>query len=548
MTSQYYEMDCGCKFPIIEASKKILGDNIPPIEIDFYNINDRCPKTYELLATGRTVGVFQLEKSLGQGWSKRLQPIDIEEISHLISIIRPGTLKSKSENSKGKLVSMTQHFVDRKHFVEEYEPIDESIAEVTNPTYSIIVYQEQAMKIAVIVAGFNPQQADQLRKAMGKKDAALMAKTRIEFIEGCKKTGIINDDKANEIFDIIEKSNRYSFNKSHGISYGTVTYWSAYAKAHFPHLFFTSYLANAENKADFKEEVNTLVNDGKSFGMNFRVPTVLEPYANFCVFDRTITAGLGNIAKIGDKKVVEIQDTIKTLEKELGKEFKNFTWPEVLLYFTTQINSEAVKNMISVGAFGHLGLYRRFMLFELGKFEILTDREVEYLKQWNFETLFDGFNLLLSSPLKIVPKRRAKLEEIAVTLRNPPNELKDSEDWISNVEKQLIGTELTCSKLDACNTSGGNCTCAQFGESSMKEFRIASVICKVSEYRPKQGKLQGQTMAYITLKDSTGSCDAVAFPVKYKELDFLLFEGNTICAIGKKTESGTLQINNVIQL
>jgi DNA polymerase-3 subunit alpha len=546
--TEYYEMDCGCKFPILDGNKKSLGDNIPPIEIDFDNINERCPKTYELLASGRTVGVFQLEKSLGQGWSRRLQPIDVEEISHLISIIRPGTLKSKMENAKGKLVSMTEHFVDRKHFREEFEPIDESISEITDATYSIIVYQEQAMNIAKLVAKFTLEQADQLRRAMGKKDAALMAKTRIEFISGCKTAGIITDEKANEIFDIIEKSNRYSFNKSHGVSYGKVTYWSAYAKAHFPHLFFTSYLANAENKADSKDEVNTLVNDGRSFGMEFRTPTVLEPYGNFTVFDKTITCGLGNIAKIGDKKVTEIQETIKILEETLEKKFENFSWFEVMIYFTIEINSEAIKNLISVGAFGHLGIYRRYMLFEFSKLEVLTDREITFIRNSNCNSLIEGFEMLLSSSMKIVPKRIVKLKETLESLRNPPNELKDNEDWISNVEKQLIGTELTCSKLDGCNTSGGNCICSQFNDSSLREYRIAAVLAKISEYRPKQGKLQGQVMAYVTLKDSSGSCDAVAFPAKFKELDFLLFEGNTVCVIGKKTDSGSLQINDVIQL
>ncbi len=546
--TEYYEMSCGCKFPIINASKIDLGDGIPSIEIDFYNINERCPITYALLATGKTVGVFQLEKSLGQGWSKRLQPIDIEEISHLISIIRPGTLKSKMENKDGKMISMTQHFVDRKHLVEEYEPIDESIRDITEPTYSIIVYQEQAMSIAKLVAGFTLQQADQLRKAMGKKDAALMAKTRIEFISGCKTVGIITDEKANEIFDIIEKSNRYSFNKSHGVSYGKITYWTAYAKAHFPHLFFNSYLANAENKADYKEEIDTLVNDGKAFGMTFRPPSILEPHGNFRVYNKTIRFGLGNIAKIGDKKVIDIQETILSIEKSLGKEFKNLTWFEILIYFTTEINAEAVKNLISVGAFGHLGMYRRYMLFEYSKFETLTDREIAYIKTSGALSLIDGFDFLLNSGFKIIPKRKAKLDEIHSSLRTPPNELKDNEDWISNVEKQLMGTEITCMKLDGCNTSGGNCTCKEFGDSSMKEYRIPASISRVAEYRPKQGKLQGQTMAYITLQDATGSCEAVAFPAKYKELDFLLFEGNTVCVVGRKTESGSLQINDVVQL
>lgn len=215
MSDEYFELPCGCKFKKFSDKKIDLGDGIPSIEIDYYNINERCPIVYELLASGKTVGVFQIEKGWTGNWSKRLQPINISEISDLIAIIRPGCTKSKLDNK-----SMTEHFVDRKHFLEDYVSIDESIKDITDTTYSIIVYQEQAMKIAQAVAGFNLQQSDNLRKAIGKKDAKLMAKTRIEFIEGCKKTGIINEEKANEIFDIIEKSNRYSFN--HCISPDTI--------------------------------------------------------------------------------------------------------------------------------------------------------------------------------------------------------------------------------------------------------------------------------------------------------------------------------------
>tara|TARA_R110000824_G_scaffold103417_1_gene245643 strand:- start:28 stop:861 length:834 start_codon:yes stop_codon:yes gene_type:complete len=165
-------------------------------------------KTWDLICSGNTKGVFQLETHLGKHWCKECQPRTIEELSDVISIIRPGTLKSKQDNK-----SMTQHYADRKSGKDEVGSLYGPIDSVTSKTYNVIIYQEQAMQIAQVMAGFSEQQADSLRKAIGKKLADLMAEVRTEFLEGCDKNGHSKED-SERIFDIIEKSNRYSFNKS----------------------------------------------------------------------------------------------------------------------------------------------------------------------------------------------------------------------------------------------------------------------------------------------------------------------------------------------
>lgn len=177
--------------------------------IDYYNLDLECPLTWELIRSGKTKGVFQLESGLGQSHCKKVKPSNIEELADLISIIRPGTLNSLAEDGK----SMTTHYTMRKHGEEEATPIHQSIEHILKSTHQIIVYQEQAIKIAVEIGGFTPVQADSLRKAMGKKRADIMAKVRSEFIVGCVNVGKVNEQDANMIFDIIEKSNRYSFNK-----------------------------------------------------------------------------------------------------------------------------------------------------------------------------------------------------------------------------------------------------------------------------------------------------------------------------------------------
>jgi len=191
-------------------------------EIDY-----KCEETWGLFHEGRTKGVFQLESNLGKSWSRKLKPSNMEELAALVALIRPGCLKAISN---GK--SMTQRYVDRKNQVEEVEYLHESLEEVLKPTYGVLVYQEQSMRIVQKLAGFDLKEADVLRKAIGKKKADLMAKVRKDFIKGCARIGMVDEATADEIFGWIEKSSRYSFNKSHAVAYAMCSYWSAYHKMH----------------------------------------------------------------------------------------------------------------------------------------------------------------------------------------------------------------------------------------------------------------------------------------------------------------------------
>jgi hypothetical protein len=184
----------------------MIRPSVKNLDITKIPLDDKA--TWDLLCLGNTKGVFQLETHLGKHWCKETQPRTMEELADVISAIRPGTLKAKQD---GK--SMTQHYADRKSGKDEvgslYKPIDHLVSN----TQGIILYQEQCMQIAQVMAGFTEQQADSLRKAIGKKLADLMAEVKTEFLEGCDRNGHSKED-AERIFDIIEKSNRYSFNKS----------------------------------------------------------------------------------------------------------------------------------------------------------------------------------------------------------------------------------------------------------------------------------------------------------------------------------------------
>lgn len=202
-----YKFDCGCEFDITNSDIK-ENDGLPSIYIDYENIPENCPATWQLIQSGQTKGVFQLEANLGRHWAKTLIPTSLTEMSALVSLIRPGCLRAIVD---GK--SMTQHYCDRKNSGDEVKYFHQALEPILQETYGVLTYQEESMRIAQDIAGFNLQEADVLRKAIGKKKADIMAKVKKDFIEGCKKTGIVSEEEAEEIFGWIQESQRYSFNK-----------------------------------------------------------------------------------------------------------------------------------------------------------------------------------------------------------------------------------------------------------------------------------------------------------------------------------------------
>ena len=218
------KFNCGCCFDAVEKDGKTSVD-FDPVNQD---IPLDCQKTWDLISDGNTKGCFQLESRLGKSMSKKLKPENIEQLSALISILRPGCLQAYRD---GKSVS--NHYIDRKNGQESVDYYHPTLENALKTTYGEMIYQEQAMQIAKEIAGFDLQEADNLRKAIGKKKPEEMAKLKKKFIKGATKLKLVTKEQAEEIFGWIEKSQRYSFNKSHAVSYAMNAYLSAYTKAHF---------------------------------------------------------------------------------------------------------------------------------------------------------------------------------------------------------------------------------------------------------------------------------------------------------------------------
>ena len=200
-----YQYSCGCSFDMeqLKDCTKIKFDS------SIKNINLECQRTWDLISDGNTKGCFQLESRLGRSMAKKLKPENIEQLSALIAILRPGTLEAIRD---GK--SVTNHYIDKKNGLESIDYFHSSLEPILKATYGEMVYQEQAMEITKVIAGFNLEEADLLRKAIGKKKPEEMAKVKSKFLEGAKNLNIVTVEEAEQIFGWIEKSQRYSFNKS----------------------------------------------------------------------------------------------------------------------------------------------------------------------------------------------------------------------------------------------------------------------------------------------------------------------------------------------
>ncbi|CAM3731033.1 DNA polymerase III subunit alpha [Pseudomonas wadenswilerensis] len=319
-----------------EQAKKGLDD----LNIDFIPLDDK--KTYDLLQKAETTAVFQLESRGMKELIKKLKPDCLEDLIALVALFRPGPLQS----------GMVDDFINRKHGRAElaYPHSDyqyEGLKPVLAPTYGIILYQEQVMQIAQVMAGYTLGGADMLRRAMGKKKPEEMAKQRGGFIEGCASNNI-DPDLAGNIFDLVEKFAGYGFNKSHSAAYGLVSYQTAWLKTHHPAPFMAAVLSADMHNTD---KVVTLIEEVRSMKLRLDAPDVNTSDFKFTVNDDgRIVYGLGAIKGVGEGPVEAI------VEARATGPFKDlFDFCERV--DLKRINKRTLDALIRSGALDRLGPY-----------------------------------------------------------------------------------------------------------------------------------------------------------------------------------------------
>ncbi|MGC8887818.1 MAG: DNA polymerase III subunit alpha [Verrucomicrobiia bacterium] len=321
-----------------ELVKKIRGIEIKIEEIP---LNDQ--KTYDLLNRGDTIGVFQLESGGMRDLCRRFQIESIEHITALVALYRPGPM------------DLLDDFIERRHGRARIEYAHPLLEQISKETYGVLIYQEQVMQAAQLLAGYTLGGADVLRRAMGKKKPEEMQKQRAKFIEGCYRVNKIPEQKANEIFDILEKFAGYGFNKSHAAAYAFVAYQTAYLKANYPVEFLSAMLTNDMNDTD---KVAILVEEAKRFGINVLPPDINESEATFhpTPDGRAIRFGLVAIKGVGEAAVQSIIEARKQ-----GGKFKSLA--ELCERVDTRaVNRKVLEALIKSGACDCFGKTRAAML------------------------------------------------------------------------------------------------------------------------------------------------------------------------------------------
>lgn len=538
---------CGCEFDQDENGKTIFNPDISKLNMD-------CQATWDIICDGNTKGVFQLESQLGRSLAAQTKPRNIAELSDLIAIMRPGCLEA-IVNGK----SLTMHYIDRKHKRDSVEYFHESLESILGSTYGILVYQEQAILIATEIAGFDLQEADILRKAIGKKKTDVMAQVKTSFLEKAEAKGIVTKEQAEEIFSWIEKSQRYSFNKSHSVSYAYNAYLTAYAKAHFPHEFFTSYLKNAVGKPDTFMEVQELVNNAKIMGIHVMPPSVTKMNEEFKLIGDNPTYGMTNVKGVGSSVFLKMK---ADMEKN-GIDPEECDWDCFLLLVSPYVNKKAFLNLILAGCFDSFKITRSKMQHQYSIIKELSKREMTWLTAYKSSNPDKSVKECLLKMVEVSdckdkkrPIFRKDRAPVVIDLidayENPGYELYDSPSWLAKQEEELLGIALTCNKVDEYDTSRSNCTCKEFldGFQTQNGIYLAVQVDAVREWTIKKGRAKGQKMGFLTVSDTSCSIDNVtAFSDEWEKYRKLLHEGNTVLLRGVKDKNrGSFLIKKVEQL
>jgi len=532
------EMDKANRLKVILSKKK---------KLDFSRIPLDDKKTWNLISSGLTKGVFQLEKQLGKRYCKEIKPRNINELSDVVSLIRPGCLTAEfreKPEEPGKFSSITNTYIKIKHGEWEPEYIHPCLEPILKDTNSMPIYQEQLMKICTDFAGFTLKEADVARKAIGKKKSDVMAKVKINFASGAKACGH-SVELAETIFGWIEKFSEYGFNKSHAVSYALIAYKTAYAKAHYPSEFFRAMLTNSGGKQDSMEEIQELVYEARLFHLDVKPPSLALGNADFAKGDdKTILFGLAHIKGVGEGMIKEIKAAGKVVET--GYDFIRYCYGLMPGKEKKKLRSNVADALIKSGSLDYLGNKRITLLAEYKLVGILTSREREFIFEKldanEASTILEAYNLLLESKIPNKSRRPRIMEEVSElnrTLCGTPKKM------CIAYEKHLLGIPLSGSLVELYSNEQVNVKCRDFHQLGEKaKVNIGVIIEAIREIKDKNGN----RMAFVTVSDETYLLDSVVvFASFYDKVAWILKEGTPVLISGNKNRGG-LVVKNIAHL
>jgi DNA polymerase-3 subunit alpha len=493
-------------------------------DFDIDTVDEHDPATYAMLAEEQNEGVFQFEKSWWKDVLRWAKPASIDELTALTSLGRPGPMQFMAQ------------FIESKWNPQVIRYPDPSLENILKETYGVIVYQEQVMQVARIIAGYSMGQADLLRRAMGKKKKEIIDAEKGPFLEGAVKQGY-SREKAGEIYDILVPFAGYGFNKSHAAAYSVLSFRTAYLKANFPAEFMAANLSNEIGAAD-KEKLPEYIEVAKRMGIPIDPPDVNRSSRLFTVVEGRIVYGLKAIKGIGDGPAEELL----RCRKEGGR-FRGFT------DFLDRVNMKAaaragadgekretvlgkkvVELLIQTGAFDCFAVDRATLLGNL-------EAAVEYAQNKKDGKLYGQSSLFEDTKEQEYP-------DFEFQPFPPMDQIEKL-----NIEKQLIGFYISGHPLDDYREAWKKYVRLDLSDPEKAGAGEYTLIGILKTLKPHTNK-NGGTMAFASLQDFRGEIDIVFFEKVWGDCRDIIAEGDRIAVKGRldlRRGTPSLVVNSVLE-
>jgi DNA polymerase-3 subunit alpha len=445
------------------------------VEVDLSRIPLDDPATYELIRSGHTTGVFQLESAGMRALIRRLAPSEFRDLIAILALYRPGPLES----------GMADDYIERKHGRQSVTYPHDAVREILEETYGLPIYQDQVMLMAQKLAGFTLAEADLLRKAMGKKKPEVMAEMEARFVAGCVKSGL-SEDEARAIFADIEKFARYGFAKAHAAAYAFITYWTAYFKAHYPTDFMAALLSSVQENTD---KIAAYIEECRGMGIEVLPPDVNESAVGFTpVGEGKIRFGLGAIKHVGE-------GAVESILAVRGSGFKSF-FDFCQRIDPERVNRETVECLIKAGAMDRFGSPRKALM-------ALVD---------------EGLRLSQLSRRERVTGQQSFFDTEELVPKLPVDTAEFPRETLLRFEKELLGLYLSGHPLDGHAERLAARGAVPIAEAPARTttFTVAGRVKAIKPVGTQEGR-----MAFLTVEDKTGEVEVVIRPKQYEAAEWL---------------------------
>jgi len=492
----------------------ILGSAIDIVEkaygtrIDLHKISLEDKKTFEMLARGETMGVFQFAGGGMTKYLKELKPNRVEDLMAMVALYRPGP------------IAVIPEYIKRKSNPKLVEYLDPRMEKFLGASYGLIVYQDDLLFCAIDLAGYTWEEADKFRKAVGKKIPEEMAAQKDKFVKGTIEHGQ-TAEFAEELWKLFEPFQSYGFNKAHAASYGIVAYYTAYMKANYPVEYMTA-LLTAE--ASDKDKISMAINECRRMKIKVLPPDINESSIGFTIQDGAIRFGLSAVKNVGEVAI----DIILTARKE-GK-FESFA-DFLERVDARKVNKKVLESLIKVGAMGMFG-GRSTLLASIDK---IREKVAKPKGDDNQQGLFATGDL-------------KKTEAASVITIENIQEFGDDE--LESLERQLLGFSLTAKPISELVGPLEFQSTHKIFEITPEEYfsDLVRIVAVINEVRIITTKKTGAEMAFVKVDDGTGQIDLVVFPKIFKSTRDFWLAGKPLLVVGKvdfRDETPSILVENI---